>query len=130
MAAKGKPKLTEEPLPARRPAKKSVLSESEDEEEEPVTATEPESAPEVPLSFSEECPVPRKSIPDADYFIDDGKKWHGKFKKKQSQRPSPELFSRGAEGTGLDADDDDALRRTLHWCSESAFFRELDLSPL
>lgn len=42
----------------------------------------------------------------------------------------PNSFSRGAEGTGFDTDDDDALRRTLHWCSESAFFRELDLSPL
>lgn len=93
MAAKGKPKLTEEPLPARRPAKKSVLSESEDEEEEPVTATEPESAPEVPLSFSEECPVPRKSIPDADYFIDDGKKWHGKFKKNNHKDLPPNFLA-------------------------------------
>ena len=50
LAAKGKPKLTDAPLPPRRPAKKNVLSESEDEEEELVEATEPESASEVTLT--------------------------------------------------------------------------------
>ena len=50
LAAKGKPKLSDTPLPPRRPVKKNVLSESEDEEDELVDATEPESASEVTLT--------------------------------------------------------------------------------